>query len=323
MYRIESAYGKKTYDVFCDAVKRRTRFTSLNLTDTRQSAEALSNEAKQNDWTVDTYPELGAAVSFLTGMNKRLTLFFRGQCGDFIPKPTLFRDAWTAFDGGPSFPLTDSNRQKFWEELQNVGHEVTELCINEIGVPRPRTLKLIREAQWAIVQHYGLWPTALIDITQNLRVAASFACHGNETGHGYVYVVGMPNCTGSVTFDVDQHIVLARLSAICPPIAVRPHLQEGFLAGRFPLHTLDSQRDLNAEPELSNLERRLIARIRLVFANGSGTKHGFWSEDFPMISTTALYQQKNDPLYVKLREVFGKDGLHSVSKRAALLCRNG
>ena len=142
---------------------------------------------------------------------------------------------------------------------------------------RWRGLRDIREIQWTLIKHYDLWPTPLIDLTNSLRVAATFAfdfqkgCPENPL-HGFLYVVGMPHPTGSITFDLDQSIMLAHLHSACPPVTKRPRYQEGFLAGHFPAYA--ATEDLIGK---SNLTRRLIAKFELV---DSGN---FWNEDFPNI----------------------------------------
>jgi FRG domain len=75
---------------------------------------------------------------------------------------------------------------------------------------------MFREAVWAVSQHYDVWPTPLIDVTTNLRIAASFALWAGRA-EGQLYMVALTPSTNSVTFDADQHIVLARLQAVCTP----------------------------------------------------------------------------------------------------------
>jgi hypothetical protein len=163
----------------------------------------------------------------------------------------------------------------------------------------------VREAQWAIIQHYGLWPTPLIDLTLNLRVAASFAFHGNNQENddpsGHVFVVGMPDVSGSITHDVRERVVLTRLQSACPPAAKRPHYQEGFLVGHYPFYNLrkNSQYDLKDE---SDLNRRLIAVFRL--DNHSGN---FWS-DFPKYKRSMLYPDHEDKLLERFKKEFGENG---------------
>jgi hypothetical protein len=167
-------------------------------------------------------------------------------------------------------------------------------------------LRDIREVQWAIIQHYELWPTPLIDITSSLRIAASFAmglrlANTQEQRRGFVFVVGMPSSTGSITFDLDQQLCLARLHSACPPVAARPHYQDGFLVGRFPIY---SMADFGVKKK-SNLLRRLVAKFLLI------DEGNFWDEDFPIVREDALYPT-DDPLRNRFLEEFGRNGNHSL-----------
>jgi hypothetical protein len=140
----------------------------------------------------------------------------------------------------------------------------------------------------------------LIDVTSSLRTAAYFALND---GAGYVVVAGLPYGTGSIAFDIDQHVVLARLAAVCPPVARRPHLQEGFLVGHLPF-------DLE-QPSIkdkSDLRRRTVAVFKVRDDKGS-----FWDEDFPK-PTEASVLPKEDVLATALRKEFGPDAAHAIEK---------
>ena len=296
MYKLEKSYGKATYDKWVVEKPK-------DLGDTQTNTD----QANKNIWEVKTFRELLECVAFLSSMNKRLTLFFRGQPSDERdPLPVLFRDKWKCFDTQEWFPLT-AKRQLFWEQLPRIGQQVYKICLSpNLGLPRWRALRDIREVQWAVIQHYGLWPTPLIDITSSLRIAASFAMDlqvGIPSNHrrGFVFVVGMPSSTGSITFDIDQQLCLARLYSACPPVAKRPHYQDGFLAGKFPIYSMADHR-VN---EKSNLLRRLVAKFSLA------DEGSFWDEDFPIIRDTAVYPE-NDPLRSHFLEEFGMRGQNSL-----------
>jgi hypothetical protein len=130
---------------------------------------------------------------------------------------------------------------------------------------------------------------------------------GKPRGHrrGFVFVVGMPSSTGSITFDIDQQVCLARLYSACPPIAKRPHYQDGFLVGRFPIYSMADHR----VKEKSNLLRRLVAKFSLV------DEGNFWDDDFPIIRGTAVYPE-NDLLMSRFLKEFGTSGQHSLYKLA-------
>ena len=86
--------------------------------------------------------------------------------------------------------------------------------------------------------------------------------------------------------------IVYRLSAVCPPDARRPHLQEGFLIGR---STLELHDLMTAADGLDDL---LVATFRL--EDGPA---GFWNEDFPRFRPGALLP---DPRVDELSEIFAQ-----------------
>ena len=247
---------------------------------------------------MSSFRELVGYVAFLGSMNKRLTLLYRGQVSKWEPIPTLFRDSWTCFGSDQKFIINTTTRLQYWNELELIGREVYKVCEEDFGLPRRQGLREVREVQWAMIQHCGLWPTPLIDLSSSLRVAATFALDfkrgsARNPRCGFLCVVGMPHSTGSITFDIDQNLVLARLHSSCPPIASRPHYQDGFLAGRFPMYSVTG-----ASIEKSSLTKRLIAKFKLEDAGD------FWNKNFPILRQNAL-SPAEDLLLERFLEVFG------------------
>ena len=275
MYPLKDVYSLNAFNAFQQNIKNGDR-SMAKLDETMQTSKEIATNQLWT-WEARSYEQLVEYISFLTSMNKRLVLYYRGQTSGHDPLPAIFRPFWLS-PSGQKFQLTN-NRYIYWNELIQVGKGVTEIC-RAVGVPRPRTIELIREAQWAIVQHYNLWPTPLLDVTQNLRVAATFALWNNRH-EGFLFVFGLPNTTASVSYDVDQHVALARLESVCPPSARRPHIQNGFLVGRYPLYDIRPENDKNASPEINNMSRRLVAGIKLVNEPSSSSQYGsFWDDDF-------------------------------------------
>ena len=324
MYRLARSYGKKTYEKWQNNVdasriagSNATRIMHQSLSETQTSPK----EAWEDLWEVRSFLDLMEKVAFLGSMNKRSVLFFRGQEADLEPLPKLFRSSWSCpFEPGNSFRITASNRVSYWRNLISLGHEVFEVC-DEAGLPRWRGMRDSREVQWAVVQHYGLWPTPLIDVTSSLRVAASFALGGSEAGEtekvGYLLVVGLPHTTGSITFDIDQQLTLARLSSACPPEAKRPHYQDGFLVGRFPIYEVRGDNLVKK----SSLSRRLIAKFKLIDHGRAQRESGegrFWNDAFPVVSEAATTPAQ-DSFGQRLEAEFGPQGREPVADRARRL----
>ena len=305
-----------------------------NLEDLKESSAAIGARPAAD---VKSFAELIDVVAFLSVMNKRYSLLYRGQSRDRPLLPTLFRDQWMPPPGRDQGPVDlVSVRSKYWATLPQVESVVLRV-LDEQGLPRWRHVHKRRQARWAVIQHYELWPTPVLDFTTSLRVAASFAfglgpCE--EVGHLYVVAVRdirgdlmeLPPPVGQVRAvdddvaevardaqrdtvakppDPEPEVVAAnkrlaesrvlalRLNSVCPPDAVRPHLQEGVLIGRYPFEDVDL---VSREP--SDAASILVAKLRLVNAGGK-----FWSSDYPIHSTASLLPSEDqDPLLAKLRE---------------------
>jgi len=246
---------------------------------------------------VESYVELQEIVSFLNVMNKGEILLFRGQPGDYELRPTLHREIWypPAAVGLEVIDLT-TDRKHFVRQLEQARELVRILLKGRL--PRWRPFDTEPTAAWAVIQHYNIWPTPALDLTSSLRVAASFAlglkhfCGATRRAPAphrkpsYLYVFGFDRIISDVMRlgaapldDTDrgaEQFNVIRLSALCPPTTVRPHLQEGFLV-TFPLPADDLRPAATANA-------RLIAVIELVEPRG----HSFWTADFPEHSEVLL-----------------------------------
>ena len=125
-------------------------------------------------------------------MNNERILLFRGQRDDSPLTPTLFRDQWKPPFGRyrKPVPLVVA-RKAYWDGLTNAESVVLPILKRQ-GLPRWRHFRDYPQARWAVIQHYELWPTPLLDFTSSLRVAASFAfgCDRNAP-EGFLYIVGV------------------------------------------------------------------------------------------------------------------------------------
>ncbi len=140
-----------------------------------------------------------------------------------------------------------------------------------------RDLKRNEYICWGILQHYGISDTPLLDITHSLRVACSFAQLKNLTNECFVYVFGLPYVTNRISANSEHDIINIRLLSICPPDALRPYFQEGYLSCTWNITTeYDNKTDLD-------FKNRLIAKFRI-----PNTK-AFWGRGFSAIPEQVLY----------------------------------
>ena len=222
---------------------------------------------------VKTFRELVEHVARLAYANPDQLLFFRGQDKDYQSKaggttiyPAIYRTgSLPGRELRHRFDLLDQAARTLVDEFKAkkiVGH---------------RELRQKRYIQWSILQHYEVIATPLLDLTQSLRVACSFAQLRSTDPACYVYVLGLPYLTNRISINSEHDIVNIRLLSICPPLALRPYFQEGYLAG-----TADVTFDFDSKTEL-DFRNRLVAKFKIPRGRP------FWGQGFDQIPETALY----------------------------------
>jgi hypothetical protein len=242
---------------------------------------------------VKSYLELATKVAELQFRNRNHVLMFRGQSRDFRNeqknsslKASLFRGS--AKNRNPD----EATLARRFDALQRA----EELLVDSYTfLGRERVLRY-RVIRWSILQHYEVCATPLIDVTQSLRIAASFACAGDGE-EAYVFVIGVPNVSGAITESAEAGIQIVRLASACPPAAVRPHVQEGYLLGEYPEMTAFAQKQLYPHYEV-DFGRRLVAKFRF-------NPHKFWRKGaFPKVDDKALYPTtRSDPFARIAKEI--------------------
>lgn len=258
--------------------------------DANERARRASNLAirKAAGHSAKTYFDLAKKVAELQFLNRDHILLFRGQPADYrtvkgnsLLKATIFRLAQG------KVPTTKILTQRF-QVLKRAEAALVERYGKEDFTGRER-LKRQRILRWAILQHYEVCRAPLLDVTQSLRIAASFASLGTG-GERFVFVFGVPNVSGAITASSEANLQIVRLSSACPPEAVRPHLQEGYLLGEYP-EIADFEQNANYSHFEMDFGRRLIAKFRFDPAT-------FWkSPNFPKAADEALYPKDHrEPL---------------------------
>ena len=241
---------------------------------------------------VKNFMDLVEKVAKIQFKNQGYMMLFRGQRNDHKRK----NSSGTEFSSlSPSIlrgsdgidPLWEDiyNRYKFLYEAENILLEIYK----KKRLPESQRLERQQILRWSILQHYEICPTPLLDVTQSLRIAASFASLRSKE-EAYVYALGVPNLSGGITASAEAGLQIVRLSSVCPPTALRPHFQEGFLLGEYPeMGTFDQNRHYRSFEV--DFGRRLVAKF-------SFHPSSFWESDaFPPVSEPALFPNDNDPLY--------------------------
>lgn len=244
---------------------------------------------KDEGFSINTYRELVEQVAKLAYLNKDHLLFFRGQKSDYKNKADKSTFYPTIYRGDH---VTQEELDYRFDKLNSASKILVELFRKHKieGVAELKRKKLI---QWSILQHYEVTETPLIDITQSLRVACSFAQLDNKEETAYIYVFGLPYYSNRISNNSEHDLVNIRLLSITPPKALRPYFQEGFLIG-----TDDITNEYENKGEL-DLNNRLIAKF--IIPNNDS----FWGMHFDRIPKDALYP-KNDEIESICRKIDSK-----------------
>lgn len=229
---------------------------------------------------VNTFRELVEHTAKLSYENKDNLLFYRGQNKDYRNKagnstfyPSIYR--------GDSLPLRELTNR--FDILEGASKALVDL-FEENKVEGYKDLKKRKSIQWSILQHYEVCETPYTDFTHSLRVACSFATLDNSEAEAYIFVFGLPYLTNRISYNSEHDIVNIRLLSICPPTALRPYFQEGYLVG-----TDDITTNFDNKTEL-DFNNRLIAKF--VIPNDDS----FWGGGFHKIPKKSLYPD-NDPIW--------------------------
>lgn len=257
---------------------------------------------KASGHPVENFIELATKIAELQFLNPDFVLFFRGQKADYknIKKNTTLRPSIFRPDGKQVEPPNLTELKNRYSKLETAESlliaEYTKTFPKLLGIDRLRKHRILR---WSILQHYEVCGTPLLDVTHSLRIAASFASDG-ATSDAFVNVIAIPNLSGAITASAEAGIQIIRLSSVCPPSALRPHIQEGYLLGEYPEMIDINQKDLYEAHEL-DFGRRLIAKFKF-------TPSSFWKKDaFQRVPKKDLYPDAHDPLFAVAQKV--KDAL--------------
>jgi hypothetical protein len=112
------------------------------------------------------------------------------------------------------------------------------------------------------LQHYEVCQTPLLDLTDSLEVALTFAV-SNANDDAYLYVFGLPHQTGPISISIDSMTQVVDLSKLCPPEVSRPHFQSAFLAADYPTAVYPEDLVQKAPLVEANFSCRLLTKFRL------------------------------------------------------------
>ena len=199
---------------------------------------------------VSSYREVLRKIAALNYHNSRFRLLFRGQTKDHTgpgPHSSLYPSILRPPGGRDRRAKLESRFKtlRIAEDLLRKGH-----------VHRDQIVR------WAILQHYEVVPTPLLDVTRSIQAALSFALAGGAD-EGYLFVLAFPQLTGPISVSIESMTQVIDLSQVCPPEALRPHFQEGLLVGDYPV--MDSVDSTHGGKGMigNNFACRLLSKFRL------------------------------------------------------------
>ena len=263
-----------------------------------------NGEVRNNAATpVRNYLDLARKVATLQYLNRNFVLVFRGQASDHKNRnhntslqPSLMRPL--ANPKGGVLPPTTAEFEKRFQRLRQAEAGLLE-AFNARKLMGRELLTRQRILRWTILQHYEICATPLLDVSHSLRIAASFASlkGGDEA---FLFVLGLPNLSGAITASAEAGLQIVRLASVCPPQAVRPHIQEGYLLGEYPGLDGVEQAALFRNYEV-DFGRRLVAKFRF-------NPTTFWdgSPGFPRVPKEALYPDSADDPLCAIAEEIGR-----------------
>jgi hypothetical protein len=268
-------------------MKKITKKLWSHASDIKRERQYVTDIQKNNPKSVHTYRELVKEVATISFNNPELNIFYRGQrrehkIGDRGTSlyPPIFRK------GNEKKRVRDVLNARY-TKLQKASKQLL-IKYKENGWHGRSTLEKFPEVCWAILQHYEACDTPLLDITSSLRVACSSALR-KASESAIVYIIGLPHTNGSISYYADEEQIIVRLLSICPPNALRPYYQEGYLVGTFP--TIE----VKARTPSLDVANRLVAKFQI-------PKRRFWDKHFTEIPELALFP-KNDEMYKIATEI--------------------
>ena len=243
---------------------------------------------------VQRYDELLKRVATLSFHNSRFRLLFRGQTNDY-------RIESHDGTGGRSVLFPSILRKSKASPKQRFARlrQAERLLVDEL--PREDSLHLnLPLSRWAILQHYEVCETPLLDVTHSLQVALSFA-FGDQKNRpkddAFLYVLAVPHLTGPVSVSIESMTQTIDLSQLCPPEALRPHFQSGSLLSDYPGRQELGQRRTTSSLVPDDFACRLLTKFHLVDLRK-------WKrQGFSQIPTDLLFPNASDRWYALTREV--------------------
>jgi hypothetical protein len=237
---------------------------------------------------VKSFRALQDAVAYLGYNNPGFDIFLRAQGSDYLGPDQVSALYPSIYRNGPTNAVLPQATLDARVQVLRAKEDALVTAVKADGGLKGRTSLLQHEeSRWALLQHYRCCATPLVDLTRNTRVAASFVVgpRGGPAGDkdAYIYVVGLPYQTGNITHSFNDNLRILNLRNVLGHLALRPHEQEGYLAGS--LYTWDKAHWSH------NIAVRLLGKLRIPLS-AMADAAAFWGAYDPIPDGILL--PKND-----------------------------
>lgn len=207
---------------------------------------------------VYSFRELLQRNAEVVSRNPQYSIFYRGQARQYSDRdgrvtilPSIYRGVK---------PRQKNEMRERFERLESTVDNVRK-ALDACDAFKADSRRLRTVSCWAIIQHYGLCDTPLIDVSQSLRVACAFAlqcaCDVLDGEGPVVYDIALPFVEGPLTLNANEELYLMKLDSLMPSLALRPFIQESYLVGDELIRR--GIEDLSG----ADLRRRVIASFQL------------------------------------------------------------
>lgn len=168
--------------------KNLTRKLSLLCDESIKSKNTITSIVRGNAIEICSFYDLIMEIAELSYRNPDVMLFYRGQNNNYTKNniatlyPTIYR-------------ATDKRNINFDFKVLNEASLKLIAALkadDRIDSEELKEIRKIKLLQYSILQHYEVCKTPLLDLTQSIKVACSFAILNNEKNIGYIYVLGLP-----------------------------------------------------------------------------------------------------------------------------------
>lgn len=203
----------------------------------KKSIQSVTNYKVRHDpgVLVGSYPELVERIARLAFHNPDCGLFFRGQSKDWANSggaTCMYPSIYRRLSGDAADDRSDHLRGAF-HRLKSAEELLVRVLRRDCQLGC-KWLSRYPVLRWAIIQHYEICPTPLLDVSRSLHVAASFAHDKSGTSEPMLDVLATQEPAGAISVSAHTGIQIISLTRICPPEAKRPHFQDAYSLGQYP-----------------------------------------------------------------------------------------